>query len=370
MASTKVSSGKTSGKRPLIKTHETININNFRFNKSKTNSNGITMTPILYQDTKPNTNEPIGTPQELFLITPFLKAPFGINTKTEIIDPKQKKKEDAPPITTGYDITLSLDKNYEEEGTESNHIFNKQKEFDEFMMNECYKNRTEWLGISSMRQEAGVREQINGVGDSHFGSMFKQTLILPRNKGKDASGIQTVRKDFPPSIKFSINVKIEKGVLEEDGTPRATWITQFFDDATGKEIKGINSSNFNEHVPKFSLLKVLVKIVRITSSKAWAVVKNEAVQIRVRRPESFPREINFLDDAEDEVSSDEDDEGLDDGINYLEDTPAVASKPKSKKLVESDDDDEEANIADFIEESTSAPKPQKPKTKIGIKQTF
>ena len=325
-----------------------LDVTRIEFGKPKVNTTtGIKMVNLRYRDKD-------GVLKQLFVKYPKMKVPFGINTKTELIDEKAKKRGDIP-APTGYNIAQSLPSDYASDSSEYHAVFLKLQELDRFFMDKIMENRQEWIDIPESRNASGVKTQIEGDDAHGYNGLWKRVLKWSRNKNKNSAGIQEVLSEYPPRIESSFDVKFEdKTILDEDGKRKCKFNTQFFDESN-VEVTGITQANCEDTLPKFAEVTSLVCWSRLTCSKTWVTLRSDIKQCIVIPYKQLSRAINYLDDDEDE---DDDDEDLClGGTNYLEmdDEP---TKPK-EKIVEEEDDD---NIDGFMVEE------EIPKKKTSIRK--
>jgi|LakMenE18May11ns_1017448.scaffolds.fasta_scaffold9952936_1 hypothetical protein len=246
----------------------------------------------------------------LFVKFPHRTIPFGVNTKTPMIDDSKgksdvsTKEEDA----TGYDIAWSLGKEYKSESSEDYAYYKKAREIDEMFV-KAAMNNYKWIDQDAPENDGDklfLRQMIAGKKDYASNAKWKGVLKWSRNKDK------TINEDYPPRINATFDVVFSADKEDRDDNRRRKCVfkTSFYD-SDGKPIKDVNQSNYDSVVPKFSKFSMLCKWGYLTACANWITLKSTIVQCAVIPREELTLHENFLNDGSDEEEEE---------TNYIEES--------------------------------------------------
>jgi hypothetical protein len=257
--------------------------------------------------------------------------PFGVNTKTDLVDDKKQSKDSAPPQVKGYDVAWSLSKDYENKDSEDYKYYLKSRELDEFFIKKAIDNKKEWLKMPDDDEEtfASLKKLIGGKDEYGYMGKWKGILKWSRNKEEDKTGKKLVNKYYPPRINSSFKVKFYDEVdTEVDPPTKMCDFESKIYNANGDSLK-VNHRNYKDLIPKFSQFSMLCSWAYLSASKDWITLNSQIQQCVVVPRESVSFDENYLKDDDDESCA-----SLPDEVNYMEETTSGSGSKEDEAIEE------------------------------------
>lgn len=298
----------------------TLDKEKISFGLPKKNKHGGLTIPLKYEG------------KNLYVRYPRRVVPFGVGKNTE----KPKNKSD-PEKLTGHTLALSCNKSYE-----SDALYQKADELDQFFIESCISNSFAW-GLGGSKTKPIARESVEGYDDKGHKGMWKR--LLKWSSKTDPTTQEKTYLDYPPRVELAVSANIKGDAGEET----ATFTVPFFDH-NGDKVKGtVDDSNVDDVLPKFSEVSAVANWGNLTQGTYGCTLKPRAEQLRVYPRDELPSDECLIDDDDNGGERLGDDEGLGapaaSKSRNVSTVPAPPTKvPKPSTAADSDDDGGEVNV--------------------------
>lgn len=230
----------------------------FTFLKTKSNAHGGHYIPIRYNG------------KSLYVRYETRVCPFGISTGY------------AGNASSGHSTSISCHKDYS-----SDPYYLKAQELDQFFMEQCYENCTQWhLGGTSVNPLS--RDIIEGYDNRGVDGKWKR--LLKWSNKKDDIG-ERKYLDYPPRLQFGLPI---------DG---GTYKSIFFN-ANGEKLDPVCTMDSNSVLPKFSRIALVANWSTLAQGTYGITLKPKLMQLRVYPSDSLPVDECLLDDDDEEEDQD------------------------------------------------------------------
>lgn len=240
-------------------------------------------------------------------------CPFGISSNTQDMSKKEPGKYKDDKKVTGYGVSLSLQKDYENDP-----YYQKACELDQFFIDQCIDNGFVW-GLGGTKTKPPSREVIEGYDDKGMEGKWKRIVKYAYKKDKQTN--ERIYQDYPPRFEFGVITTSSEDVEDDKGmiVNEATFKPSFFD-ADGEKVENVNTENCTEVLPNWARIGIVAQWSNMTQGTYGMSLKPKVHQFRI-----FPSE--GLDNDECLLGGEEEDAPED-----VPDSLATFTQPKVKRV--------------------------------------
>lgn len=302
------------------------------FGAPKENKYGSLMIPIKYNGKK------------LYVKYPRSVVPFGIGENTEMANPNK---------VTGYTLSMSFGKDYE-----SNDVYKKAQEIDQFFIDACHENAVLW------RLGKVPRNIIEGFDEQGDNGKWKRIVKWSSKRNKQTNE-RIYNFEHPPRHEIAVPAVLTDNPTDDNPDHRDAKFTSMFFDEAGDRYSVVDNTNYESVCPKWSDASALAAWPRLTQGTYGVTMKPQAQQVRVYPREELATDECLLDDEEEDQLDELDEEDCLGGSGVVKAVPVES--PADDVVVEYGDnasDTEEVPVDDTEEvavEATEEVVPVKPK---------
>ena len=337
-----------------------LNVDHLELGKPKPNKHGGKTIPLKYQG------------KRLYVKYPKHTAPFGASTNNQ----KETKGYPETGKVTGYNVSFSMGKDYE-----SNPVFTKLQEVDEWFIEQSVKNSYSW-GIGGSKTKPIDETSVRGYDD--YGDQGKWKRLVKWSYKKNSDN-EKEYSDYPPNYDIGLPATITEYKENEDDKyfeQYAKFSTKFFD-AEGKPIKNVvagtvpesfegDYNELNTVFRKFSDGSALATWSNLTQGTYGVTMKPKFKQLRIYPSEDIPDDECLLDE-----DSDEEGDGPGDALGDDVEVEVVATaeaeaeaeaEEETVEVVEEDEGEEVEVVYEEEEEPEPEPEPEPVKPKRVVRK--